>query len=122
MTSKEYSCNPLTGLFFLRQLSKQLDTAVIAALLQSPYGAFLFATCECHAHGQGDSRKRCNPLTGLFFLRREAVVTRKAVTINKVAIPLRGFSFCDQRGLFVLLLPFALSCNPLTGLFFLRQS
>ena len=141
-----FGCNPLTGLFFLRHkltratwrmaglvaiplrgfsfcdaLTVLTHHVILDIELQSPYGAFLFAT-----RSTGGVQRRYS---------------------QAVAIPLRGFSFCDMLtsswktfkkkglqspyGAFLFATVVALvggalaltsSCNPLTGLFFLRLS
>ena len=61
-----------------------------------------------------------DPLTGLFFLQGEQYAYR-CRKHQSVAIPLRGFSFCNRKirhGLQATAK--SLRCNPLTGLFFLQ--
>ena len=119
MLSAGRGCNPLTGLFLLQRASTRPRSPPRSFMLQSPDGAFSFATKTATIRvwrpGYG-----CNPLTGLFLLQRTHKNRRSCLRGSLRCNPLTGL-FLLQPGIW---LPGRrvprTSCNPLTGLFLLQ--
>ena len=88
--------------------------------MQSPYGAFLFASGLNQVGGYEVTYPLQSPY-GAFLFARTPFVDRRILIYPSVAIPLRGFSFCKYTRLNVQRRAIDRGCNPLTGLFFLQD-
>ena len=66
--------------------------------LQSPYGAFLFATPGARVPPPCSHRRGCNPLTGLFFLRRVTNGFAEARRLLELQSPYGAFLFATPSG------------------------
>ena len=140
-------CNPLTGLFLLRLSTQRPARLRWQGGVAIPLRGFFFCNLVSDGYAGVQRDDCCNPLAGLFLLRRDAEGPQPRPLGRRVAIPLRGFFFCDARSVrtgwctgrevlqspcgafsfattrlsLAVLLLWRSSCNPLTGLFLLRR-
>jgi len=84
---------PLRGFSFCKRCSPRDRSIRPLVQLQSPYGAFLFARVGIGGENAHRFYKVAIPLRGFSFCKVEAFFLYHDLTGN-VAIPLRGFSFC----------------------------